>query len=53
MDKMKETDLVVVVNLAEAQAGTVTMKAEVVIDESLASVGAIGTYPVSANLRVK
>ncbi len=51
IDKIKETDVVVVVNLAEAQVGTVTMKADVVIDEAFAGVGAIGTYPVSANLR--
>lgn len=45
------TDLSVVVNLAEAQEGSVTMKADVVIGESFADVGTMGTYQVSVNLR--
>lgn len=48
---IKETDLSVVINLAEAQEGSVTMKADVVIGEGFADVGAIGTYQVSVNLR--
>ena len=40
-----------VVNLAETQAGIVTMKADVVIGEAFDGVGAIGTYQVSVNLR--
>ncbi len=48
---IKETDLSMVVNLAEAQEGSVTMKADVVISENFADVGAIGTYQVSVNLR--
>ena len=48
---IKETDLSVVVNLAETQAGIVTMKADVVIGEAFDGVGAIGTYQVSVNLR--
>lgn len=48
---IKETDLTVVVNLAEAQEGSVTMKADVVIADSFADVGATGTYQVSVNLR--
>ncbi len=48
---MKETDLSVVVNLAEAQAGNHTLKADVVIGEAYAGVGAIGAYQVSVNLR--
>ncbi len=51
INSMKETDLAVVVNLAEAQAGTVTMKAEVIVGEAFVGVGTIGTYPVSVNLR--
>lgn len=51
MKDIKETDLSVVVNLAEAQEGSVTMKADVVISENFADVGAIGTYQVSVNLR--
>lgn len=48
---IQATDLSVVINLAEAQEGSVTMKADVVISESFADVGAIGTYQVSVNLR--
>ena len=48
---IRESDLSVVVNLAEAQAGTVTTKAEVVIDSAYPQVGVVGTYPVSVNLR--
>ena len=48
---IQATDLSVVINLAEAQEGSVTMKADVVIGESFADVGAIGTYQVSVNLR--
>jgi len=48
--EMKETDLSVVINLVEAQPGTVTMKGEVVIGDAFPDVGAIGTYSVSANL---
>lgn len=48
---IKETDLSVVVNLADAQAGIVTMKADVVVSDAFSEVGAIGTYQVSVNLR--
>lgn len=48
---IRESDLSVVVNLAEAQAGTVTTKAEVVINSTYPEVGVVGTYPVSVNLR--
>jgi hypothetical protein len=48
---IQATDLSVVINLAEAQEGSVTMKADVVIGESFADVGTIGTYQVSVNLR--
>ena len=51
VDALKDTDLTVVVNLAEAQAGIVTMKADVVLDDAYAEVGATGTYQVSVNLR--
>ena len=47
---IKETDISVVVNLAEAQGSSVSMKADVVISENFADVGAIGTYQVSVNL---
>lgn len=49
--QIRESDLAVVVNLAEAQAGTVTTKAEVVINSTYSEVGVVGTYPVSVNLR--
>ena len=49
--EIKDTDLSVVVNLAEAQAGTVTLKADIVVGEAFAGVGAIGTYQVSVNLQ--
>ncbi len=49
--QIKESDLLVVVNLAEAQAGTVTTKAEIAINADYSEVGVIGTYPVSVNLR--
>lgn len=49
--ELKDTDLSVVVNLAEAQAGIVTMRADVVIGEAFAGVGTIDTYQVSVNLR--
>ena len=51
IEKIKETDLTVVVNLAEAQVGTVTTRAEVEINSAYPEVGVIGTYPVSVNLR--
>lgn len=51
INAMKDTDLSVVVNLAEAQAGNHTLKADVVISEAYADVGTIGTYQVSVNLR--
>lgn len=46
-----ETDLTVVVNLTETQAGNHTLKADVVIAEAFAGVGAIGTYQVAVNLQ--
>ncbi len=50
IDKMKEENLSAVINLAEAQAGNVTMKAEIRVSEDFAGVGALDTYTVSANL---
>lgn len=51
IDTIKETNVTVVVNLAEAKAGIVTMKADVIMDDAFAEVGAISTHQVSANLR--
>ncbi len=48
---MKETDLSVEVDCTEAQSGTATMKAEVVVSDAFAAVGAVGTYQVSVRLR--
>ena len=51
IEQIQGTDLTVVVNLAEAQVGTVTTRAEVEINSAYPGVGVIGTYPVSVNLR--
>lgn len=48
---IKETDLTVVVNLAQEQEGIVTIKADVVVSEAFEGVGAISTHQVSVNLR--
>lgn len=48
---MQDTDLSVVVDFSEAQPGTATMKAEVVINSTFPDVGAVGTYQVSAKLQ--
>ena len=50
IDKIKTENLSAVINLAEAQAGNVTMKAEIRVSEDFAGVGALDTYTVSANL---
>ncbi len=50
IDKIKEENLSAVINLAEAQAGNVTLKAEIRVTEDFAGVGALDTYTVSANL---
>ena len=51
IDKIKDENLSAVINLAEAQAGNVTMKAEIRVSEDFTGVGALDTYTVSANLR--
>ena len=48
---MTVADLSVVVDFAEAQPGTETMDATVVISGAFADVGAVGTYQVSATVR--
>lgn len=50
ISKIKEENLSAVINLAESQAGNVTMKAEIQVTEDFAGVGALDTYTVSANL---
>lgn len=47
---MKETDITVTVDLTGAQLGSATMKAEIMIADAYSSVGAMGTYSVSATL---
>ena len=51
INSMKETDISAVINLADKKAGTVTVNAEIVISDSFAGVGEIGTYPVIINLK--
>ena len=51
INAMQETDISAVINLADAQAGTVTKNAEIVINEAFAGVDEIGTYPVIVNLK--
>lgn len=51
INAMKETDISAVINLADKKAGTVTVNAEIVISDSFAGVGEIGTYPVIINLK--
>ncbi len=51
VSNMTEADISVVVDFSEAQPGTAKMKAEVVIGEAFAGVGAVDTYQVSATLR--
>lgn len=51
INAMKETDISAVINLADKKVGTVTVNAEIVISDSFAGVGEIGTYPVIINLK--
>ncbi len=50
IDKITAENVSAVINLAEAQAGSVTLKAEIRVTEEFAGVGALDTYTVSANL---
>ena len=51
IEQIVATDVSLIVNLAEAQAGNHTLKADVVIAEAFAEVGVLDTYQVSVNLR--
>lgn len=51
IDSMQTTDVTVNVNFSEAQAGTATMRAEVIMADKYKDVGAVGSYSVSATLR--
>lgn len=50
IDKMTEADLMVVVDLTDAQEGTEKYDATVVISEILSEAGALGTYKVTATV---
>ena len=51
VSRMTERDVTVVVDFANAQLGTFTVKPTVVLGSAYSKVGAIGTYSVSATLR--
>jgi len=48
---MKETDVSVKVDFTDAQLGSATMKAEIVINKAFKEVGVMGTYSVTATLK--
>ena len=48
---LQSKDLSVVADLSEAQAGTASMTAKVIVADTFADVGAVGTYQVSVKLR--
>lgn len=50
---LQSKDLSVVADLTEAQVGTASMTAKVVVADTFADVGAVGTYQVSVKLREK
>lgn len=51
VEKMTEDDISIMVDFSQAQLGTFTVKANVVMGMAYSKVGAIGTYQVSATLR--
>lgn len=51
VEAMTENDVSATVDFANSQAGSTTFKAEIVMGQDYAAVGAIGTYSVSATLR--
>lgn len=53
VEDMTEADISATVDVASAQAGSATFKAEIVMGEDYAAVGAIGNYSVSATLRAE
>ena len=53
VEDMTEADISAMVDVASAQAGSATFKAEIVMGEDYAAVGAIGNYSVSATLRAE
>lgn len=51
VESMTEDNISIMVDFSQAQLGTFTVKANVVMDMAYSKVGAIGTYQVSATLR--
>ncbi len=51
LKKVQSKDLSVVADLSEAQVGTASMTAKVVVADGFTDVGAVGTYQVSVKLR--
>lgn len=51
VNKMKERDITVSVDFANAQIGTFTLKPTIVMGSNYKEVGAVGTYSISATLR--
>lgn len=51
VERMTEEDVTIMVDFSQAQIGTFTVKANVVMGMTYTKVGAIGTYQVSATLR--
>lgn len=51
IDSMQESDVVVNVDFSQAQSGTATMRADVILTDKYKDVGAVGSYSVSATLR--
>ena len=51
VEKIQEEDITIVVDFSEEQAGTATIKAQIVIDAE--KVGAVGTYNITATLKEK
>ena len=51
IDSMQEADVEVNVDFSQAQSGTATMRADVILADKYKDVGAVGSYSVSATLR--
>lgn len=51
IDGLKESNVTITVDFTNAQTGTATMRADVVLEAEYAQVGAVGSYSVSATLR--
>ena len=51
VDEITAENIMVIVDFAEAERGTSTMRADVTIDSEFADVGVVGSYSVTASLR--